>query len=55
VAGGPIWKDDSFRMTATFLRDGSALGDGLALIEDAESSADAVQIGEVMEKGEQSH
>jgi len=55
VAGDPIWTGDSFRMMATFLRDGSALGGGLALIEDAESSADAVQIGEVMEKGEQSH
>ena len=42
-------------MMATFLREDSGLGDGLALIEEVESSADAVQIGEVMEKGEQAH
>jgi hypothetical protein len=42
-------------MMATFLREGSGLGGGLALIGEVELSADAVQIGEVMEKGEQSH
>ncbi|GAH12940.1 unnamed protein product [marine sediment metagenome] len=40
---------------ATFLREGSGQAGGLALIAEAESSADAVQIGEVMGKGERSH
>ena len=46
---------DSFHMMATFLREGSGLAGGLALIVEAESSADAVEIGEVMAKGEKSH
>ena len=46
---------DSFHMMATYLREGSGLAGGLALIVEAESSADAVQTGEIMEKGETSH
>jgi hypothetical protein len=42
-------------MMATFLREGIDLAGGLALIVEAESSADAVQTGEVREKGEMSH
>ena len=51
----PILTGDSFHMMVTFLREGSGLAGGLALIAEAESSADAVQIGEVMGKGEKSH
>ena len=55
MAGDPILTGDSFHMMATFLREGSGLADGLASIAEAESSADVVQIGEVVEKGEKSH
>jgi len=55
VAGEPRLTGDSFHMMATFLREGSGLAGGLTLIAEAESSADAVQIVEIMEKGERSH
>ena len=55
MAGDAILTGDSFHMMATFLREGDGLAVGLALIAEAESSADAVEIGEVMEKGEKPH
>jgi hypothetical protein len=55
VADEPILTGGSFHMMAIFLREGSGLAGGLTLIAEAESSADAVQIGEMMEKGGKSH
>ena len=55
MADEPRLTGDSFYMMATFLREGSGLAGGLVLIAEAESNADAVQIGEMMEKGERSH
>jgi hypothetical protein len=42
-------------MMATSLRGDSGPGGGLASIGEVGASADAVQIGEVMEKGEHSY
>ncbi|MCG2777147.1 MAG: hypothetical protein L6406_15870 [Desulfobacterales bacterium] len=55
MADEPRLTGDSFHMMATFLREGSGLAGGLVLIAEAESSADAVQIGEIMGKGGKSY
>ena len=55
MADEPILTGGSFNMMATFLREGSGPAGGLTLIAEAESSAGAVQIGEMMEKGGKSH